>query len=394
MSADEKMNDTKGETSEDIEPKVKKESKIKSAINFLMGDESEEVSQEAEGLPGIFSFFKNNWEKKEEQESAGFFNKIKNLYSDYQVSKETEVEKLNTYETIERAARFSKEFFVLLSGSCLIATIGLLQGSTAVIIGAMIVAPLMMPILGFALGTIWGDRLLIWRSLLTLLIGSVFALLISTSLSFLLPGVEFNDEIKGRINPNLYDIFIALASGFVGAYAYVNPKISSTVSGVAIAVALMPPICVVGIALGQFDLRAAFGSMMLYLTNLVSISLAASLVFWRMKIHPTTASKDEVSERVKRKVLLTIFVLLLIALPLGYFMRETYVAKKQYSNLREILIKNIPNIDILNLEIKKFPERFKIKAIIIVSPDTPPSVLDKTKKIAQNIFKRRVDFDF
>lgn len=226
---------------------------IKKIANFLSGKTENQLDKKNNSkteLPGLFNYVIQKWWNAKPEEGSedddllkkkpkSLFDKIGEFYSSYQKIKENEVEKLHIYESIKLSARLSKEFLVLLIGSCLIATIGLFQDSSAVIIGAMLIAPLMMPILGFSLGIIWGDKDLLKRSIWTLFIGSIFVLIIATFLSWAIPGVSYNDQINARINPNLYDIFIALASGFVGAYAYVNPKISSRISGVAISVALI-----------------------------------------------------------------------------------------------------------------------------------------------------------
>ncbi|MDH5680360.1 MAG: TIGR00341 family protein, partial [Spirochaetota bacterium] len=286
--------------------------------------------------------------------------------------------------------RFSKEFVVLLYTSCFIATMGLFQDSAAVIIGAMIIAPLMMPILGFSLGTIWGDMGLLIRSILTLLIGTFSVLVISSSLTMLIPGVELNSQINARINPNLYDIIIALASGVVGAYAYVNPRTSSTISGVAISVALMPPLCTIGITLGQWNLQAATGATLLYLTNLVSIALAASLVFWRLRIHPVTESRDQVKVRAKRKLFITAIMLIMISVPLGYFMRETYIIKTKQSQVKELLKASYKNVTILSLAIRKYPAGHEVNAVLVIGGNRDLSVTQSVKTKIKSLFPKEV----
>jgi len=422
----------KGEQDQEKQSQEKEKSFIQESISFLKG--SEEISNKKDvdteenesDLKGFFHFFISNWnsnntveeknnkesnetdglssskknkssknqeilakKRKENQKieeiqeeknnlknikSKGFFSKVKNIYSSYKKAQETQSLKYNIYDSIAQGGNLNKEFLVLLIGSCLITTIGLFQGSTAVIIGAMLIAPLMMPILSFALGAIWGDKRLLYRSFLTLLIGSIFVFTISSLLSYITPGVEFNSEISARINPNLYDILIALGSGLVGAYAFVNPKISSSLSGVAIAVALMPPLCTVGISVGQGNWKAAMGASLLYATNLVGISLSASFIFWRLKIHPVTDSELEVGSRAKRKVLFSSLLLVLISLPLGYFMIETYNHKQ-----KEIAVKNILSIEnnfkIISLNVKKFSNYHSVKGVFTV-----PISFNKTKK--------------
>ncbi|MCB1148280.1 MAG: TIGR00341 family protein, partial [Leptospiraceae bacterium] len=317
--------------------------------------------------PGFWSFFRKNYKQQKETEpELGFVSRIKRVYENYTEVKETEQTNLNTYSSIEKAARLNKEFLTLLVGSCLIATFGLLAGSTAVIIGAMLIAPLMMPILGFSLSIIWGDRTLLWQSLRTLLLGSMLVLVVSSLISFLLPGVEFNPEMMARVNPTLFDILIAIASGLVGAYAYVNPNISSSISGVAIAVALMPPLCTVGISIGQGEVRFALGATLLYSINLIGISLAASIVFWRTRVHPVHEDEKEVKGRALQNVLLSSLLLFLIALPVSYFTYQSYQTNRQDRAVRDIIENTSETSEILQLNIIRRRDTVKVKAVFIV----------------------------
>ena len=175
-----------------------------------------------------------------------------------------EKQDLDVYQVLSQGARPTAEYYVLIVLSCLIATMGLVQGSVAVIIGAMIIAPLMTPILAFSLGVIWGDLSLMRVAFSSLLKGAVLAVLMSGALAFVVPVSRFSAEIVSRANPSLFDIIVALASGALAAYGYANKKVSSALTGIAIAVALMPPLCTVGIGLGKLDFRIASGAAVLF----------------------------------------------------------------------------------------------------------------------------------
>lgn len=178
-------------------------------------------------------------------------------------------------------ADFNLNFVVLAVSACAIATLGLLTNSAAVIIGAMIIAPLMMPLRGLALAALEDDRELLSQSLTTLGGGTIVAVTIAWSIGriFTLPASEFGTEILARTEPNLADLFVAIAAGAVSGFAKIRPQIADALAGTAISVALMPPLCVVGIALSQGDWRASGGAFLLYFTNLLGITLACMLVF-------------------------------------------------------------------------------------------------------------------
>ncbi len=178
-------------------------------------------------------------------------------------------------------AELDTEFLVLTISSCVIATLGLLMNSAAVIIGAMLIAPLMLPLRGLALGMLDTDRLLVKSSLVTLVMGTITAMIISGVVGgfFSLPEASFGSEILGRTQPNLADLGVAVAAGAISGFAKIRRKLSDALAGTAISVALMPPLCVVGIALSQNALPLASGAFLLYLTNLLGITLSCIIIF-------------------------------------------------------------------------------------------------------------------
>lgn len=176
-------------------------------------------------------------------------------------------------------AGWSANYVVLTISSCLIASFGLISNSTAVIIGAMIIAPLMLPLRALAFSALEGDVALFRKGLAAI----AGATLLSFCLSYLtgkLVGIpEFGSEVLSRTQPNLVDLGIAIAAGGVSGFAKIRPRISDAVAGTAIAVALMPPLCVVGLSLSQGIWSFSLGAFLLYLTNLLGITLACMLVF-------------------------------------------------------------------------------------------------------------------
>ncbi|MDJ0694606.1 MAG: DUF389 domain-containing protein, partial [Mastigocoleus sp. MO_188.B34] len=174
-----------------------------------------------------------------------------------------------------------------------IATVGLVLNSPAVIIGAMLISPLMGSILANGLALAAGDVILAWRALLKLVLSCATAILFALLLVWFLPFKEMTAEILARTRPNILDLVVALFSGAVGSIAICKqPKgVVTSIPGVAIAVALMPPLCVVGYGLGiaaaedfTNGLQIASGGGLLFLTNLVAITFTAMIVFLALHI--------------------------------------------------------------------------------------------------------------
>ena len=144
----------------------------------------------------------------------------------------------------------------------------------------MLVAPLMLPIRGMAFGFLEGDIDLIKEGAKALGVGTAIAIALSTSLGLLLGLSEYGSEVWARSEPTLLDLGIAITAGGISGFAKVQPKISNTLSGTAIAVALMPPVRIIGLGLAQWQVSLGWGAMPLNLTNLIGITLSCMLAFW------------------------------------------------------------------------------------------------------------------
>ncbi|MEZ5267123.1 MAG: TIGR00341 family protein [Microthrixaceae bacterium] len=199
------------------------------------------------------------------------------------------------FEPPNKASKLAS-FWVMMILATGIATFALIQDSTAVVIGAMLVAPLMGPIMGVSAAAVngWGLRLV--RSLLLVVVAAAAAVFMAWLISSWLPSVgdiATNTQITSRVEPSLLDFCVAVFAGAAGAYATVDPRVSSSLSGVAIAVALVPPLAVVGITLEQSDYESSLGALLLFSTNVVSIVLAAVTVFVLMGFAALPPDRDQ-----------------------------------------------------------------------------------------------------
>ena len=178
------------------------------------------------------------------------------------------------------AAEVHTPFFVLMASSTVIATFGLLLDSPAIIIGAMLVAPLMTPIFSLSVALIRGRTILMRRALLVELYGVVIAVLVATLIGLLMPEPEPTHEVLARMNPTLLDLAVALAAGLAGSFSLTREEISPALPGVAIAVALLPPLAVVGLGVSMRRWDVAGGALVLFLANFVAIHLVSAAVFY------------------------------------------------------------------------------------------------------------------
>jgi len=207
-------------------------------------------------------------------------------------------------------------FWTMLTLSALIATAGVLSDSTATVIGAMIIAPLSTPIMGIALALAKRESGAVWRSGRFVLLGGLLVVAIGWAFGWALPGtldLLGNSQITGRTSPGLLDLVAAVATGFAGAIALARRDVSAVLPGVAIAISLVPPLAVVGVCLGNGARGLALGALVLFLSNLVALVLAGTLVYAVLEYRDGAATTG--GSRRKTYLVLAI-ITMVVAVPL------------------------------------------------------------------------------
>jgi uncharacterized hydrophobic protein (TIGR00271 family) len=259
------------------------------------------------------------------------------------------------------------DFFLLVVLSCTIATLGLLTNSAAVIIGAMLVAPLMSPIIGIGLASISGDGRLMGNAVSALLRGSLLAVFVSALLTLgnrAMPFIflqELPAEILARTHPSPIDLTIALAGGMAAAYALAQPHLSAALPGVAIATALMPPLCTVGIGLALGRMEVAGGAGILFITNAVAIAFAATLVFFVLGFGPSPLRS---SGRIPRSLFIAALLTIALIFPLTYtsvnFVRQAS-RSRQIENVVRQEVRKANGADLIDLSVSQSGETLQME---------------------------------
>ncbi len=238
----------------------------------------------------------------------------------------------------DRRRRYLVRFTVLLFLSAVIAANGVIEDSTATVIGAMIIAPLMTPILATTAAIVMGNASRAWGSFLLVVAGATGVI----ALAWLLGAaavhvVDFhsNSQITGRVSPRLLDLVVALAAGTAGAFATSRDDVADSLPGVAISIALVPPLCVVGISLAGAEWMDAWGALLLFLTNFLSILLAGGAVFALLGLG--AAANANVSDVNKREAYGIIGIgVLLVAIPLSMTTVKVYRDSTAQAQVTEI----------------------------------------------------------
>ena len=278
-----------------------------------------------------------------------------------------------------------ERYAMLLLLSTIIATYGVLKDSTATVIGAMIIAPLMVPIVATAAALVMGDLNRAARALLVVVAGVSGVVLVAFICGAIHPifiSFTSNSQITGRVSPSLGDLIIALASGVAGAFAVSRDDVADSLPGVAISISLVPPLAVTGISLAHGEFISGLGSLLLFITNFFSILLAGGLTFVILGL--SQASTQDLEKSIRRKAFFAILIgTLLIAIPLS--LTSYRVAQKSHLQYQAQIVARIwleqTGYDLVKIDaaLKNWLE------LVITGTGEPPSVSEFRSSLKEKI---------
>ncbi|MEZ5174798.1 MAG: DUF389 domain-containing protein [Acidimicrobiia bacterium] len=269
-------------------------------------------------------------------------------------------------------------FAVLMALATTIATFGIAVDSTAVVIGAMLIAPLMTPILGVSAGLINGRSRAAMDSSAVVAGGAIGAVALAWALSALIPNlaeVVENSQVVSRTAPSLLDLAIAVAAGIAGAYGVSKAETSDALPGVAVAIALVPPLAVIGITLHAEDLNQAAGASLLFLTNLFAIILMAGLVFLIVG-YGSWSRLHYRRDRIRTSFALVVLGVILISIPLALTARKIFTASNDTRNasaaVSEWLSEEFPGDEVTPLRINAIEVNGDVVTVQLIGWVVPP----------------------
>ena len=274
-------------------------------------------------------------------------------------------------------------FWTMLFLSGVIATAGVLADSTATVIGAMIIAPLSTPIMAIALGIVKRERIRAGRFVVA---GAVLVVLTGLAFTLVLPGdvdLETNSQITGRTSPGLLDLVAAVATGLAGAVGLSRRDVAAVLPGVAIAISLVPPLAVVGVCLGEGDLGSALGAGLLFVSNLVALVIAGTVLFAALGYAGADglvpASGAGVAAYAKLAGLL-----LLVGTPLAAntaFVYGLHVYTGQIEHAARVWIAPVPGAEVIGVDTST--QGFVVS---VRTPQEPPPVGELMERIRGEVF--------
>ncbi|MCK5084375.1 MAG: TIGR00341 family protein [Candidatus Pacebacteria bacterium] len=256
------------------------------------------------------------------------------------------------YDEIRENAKGDFDFFVLTIFSGIIITLGLVVNSSAVVIGGMLLAPLVWPILSLSMAIIKGRSRLIQDSVFTLLRSTALIFVIALFLGLMSPDYALQgSEFLSRTSPTIFELFIALAAGFVGAFVITYPKIGAAIAGVVIAAAIVPPIAVMGISVSHGNLGMAGGSFILFMSNLIAVTFSSSILFLIARFKGPSSEKGQ--ERRKSNIRWALILLFVMTIPLFLITSKVVKENNQQNIVRDVTKVIIPDSNITDVKISE-----------------------------------------
>ena len=258
-----------------------------------------------------------------------------------------------------------------------IASIGLNVNSTAVIIGAMLISPLMGPIIGIGLGIGTNDLALVRQGGRNLLIAALISIATSTLYFYITPLHDAQSELLARTTPSIWDVFIAFVGGLAGAIAVTRKEKSNVIPGVAIATALMPPLCTAGFGLASGNLLFFAGAIYLFFINSLFICISTYLIVRFLKFNKKYFEDRNTEKKVSRYILITVLVTVLPSIYLAYGI----VQKSIFENSAQRFIReefNFSNTQVVNKSFK-YSRNSKEIDLLLIGSELPKSTVDSIR---------------
>lgn len=252
-------------------------------------------------------------------------------------------------------SQVNMEYLLLVVFSAVITSLGLILDNVAVIVGGMVIAPVLGPILAVTIGIVLGDRSLIKKGIGAEILAIAFAILVGVMFGLFLPDVGITDSLRTRMYPTLADLFIALAAGAAGAYSMIKGQLESGLVGVMVAASLLPVMSTIGIGISFGNRAMILGPSLLLAGNYLSLTLANVVVFYVEGLKPQIWYKHKADRIVKKSLVFIIIAVVLLSVPLGIITVYQFYAEKPNEIIKKTIRENLVedwNYRIESIEIK------------------------------------------
>lgn len=288
-------------------------------------------------------------------------------------------------EEISYGSEPKVSFYAMLATASLIASIGLIANSASVIIGAMVVSPLMTPIIGIALGLVLGNPGLLGRALRAEAWGVLLAISIAALLGMFPLALQVTPEMLARTEPNLLDLLVAVLSGFAGTYALIDARLSPALPGVAIATAIVPPLANTGLCLAMGAYRGAYGSFLLFFANFLAILLVSAATFIAAGLVPRV--RWTMKKELVRSFGLALFGFVLVGAYLTYALVQIVQERRLNSAVSAVIASEFSQLPATSLS-GVIQRVYQGKLYVLANIRTPKVIAPDRVKSTQEVLTR------
>lgn len=287
-------------------------------------------------------------------------------------------------EVLHQQARPTPEYYVLCAIAGIVATFGLLMNNGTAIVGAILIAPLMGPMLGIGFSTLTGRRYSARQATLTLFLGVLIILGVSYLASLLFLNVGITEEMTNRAKPTLLNLLIAFPAGFLAGYTRIRKSLSDKVYGVAMSVTILPPLCIAGIALAQAEMSLFLGAALMFFSNLLGILVSSFAAF-------ALSERSRIQRKHIGRLIFPSILILLLCIPLSV----TFYDVSQTNRLQQIILQVLetkksffPHMEVADVDINIFQAPVTASVTLRSSTDftgMPLQLNDSEASIQQQI---------
>jgi uncharacterized hydrophobic protein (TIGR00271 family) len=292
------------------------------------------------------------------------------------------------YNQIKESAKGDFDFYLMSLFAGIVITLGIIIDSAAVVIGGMLIAPLVWPILGMALGIVRGRTMLMQSSLITILKATVIIIAIALIIGLIAPEVVIeNKEFASRTSPTLMELLIGLAAGFIGAFIISYPKMGSAISGVVVAAAIVPPVATVGLSIARGDFSASAGAFLLFLSNLIAITFAATILFL---ISNFRATSEMAEEKRKTGFRWSLMFLIIMIIPLILTTQQTSKSVKQNRIVKDVVSSTFEGVSVSEVKVESKDGLAIINLTLSARENIQQDQVDAVKNVLSKRLKQSV----
>jgi len=290
--------------------------------------------------------------------------------------------------------KVSVDYYLLSGLSAIIVILGMLIDSPAVVIGGMIISPLIYPAIALSMAAVRGNTKLFEKSIYNLLKAVLIIVTLSFLVSYLVPTNGLTNEISARTEPNLLHLFIALFSGAAGAIAIIFPRVSTSLVGILVAAALVPPLGVAGFGIANFDPKIIAGALLLFIANLLSIAFMGIVVFYVFGFAPKYNKNAQ--KIIRADLIWSAVLLVLISVPLGYALTQSIQKEQRAKKVRDVISSELDSKNltgVVDVSITKNDHTTTVKATANRLEIPNQQQYDNIKKQLEDYFQEQIKLE-